>query len=183
MSLRECFDKHGCDRGHRHGYDRVYEGIRPQRLLEVGVFKGAGLAAWLDYGVTDITCVDLFQRVSPEAIPILDQVTWYCGDSTTIRIPGTFDLIIDDGAHDPISQRRTFQNLWPQCSGRYFIEDVWALDEMSPRQRRHPWIQRPEYSMANYKKLIEALPAGFKRHDLRRGGAEDSYLFEICRDA
>ena len=184
MNLQQCFDRHGCDRGSlRHNYHRIYEGIQPKRLLEVGVFKGAGIAAWLEYGIADITCIDLFDRIPPEAIPVLHKVKWFGGDSTTIKIQGQFDLIIDDGAHDPISQRRTFLNLWPSCSGRYFIDDVWALDRFNKRQRAHPWIQRPEYSMANYKKLIQALPAGFKRHDLRRGGAPDSYLFEICRDA
>ena len=181
--MRACFDRHQCDKGHRHGYERVYAGLQPACILEIGVYRGASIAAWLDYCDAEITCVDLFDRVPPEEIPVLDRVTWYPGDSTTIQIEGTFDLIIDDGAHDFISQRRTFQNLWPHCRGQYFIEDVWALDDMSPRQRRHPWIQRPEYSLVNYKKLIEALPAGFKRHDLRAGGAPDSYLFEICRDA
>ena len=50
MNLRQCFDKHGCDRGHRHGYDRVYEGIRPQRLLEVGVFKEEKVFNYLNDG-------------------------------------------------------------------------------------------------------------------------------------
>ena len=156
--------------------------MRPERILEIGIYKGASIAAWLYYGDAEITAVDLFDRVPPEEIPVLDQITWYRGDSTTITIPGTFDLIIDDGAHDFISQRRTFQNFWPQCTGQYFIEDIWPLDRMNAHERAHPWIQKPEYSEANYRKLIQALPA-FKRHDLRQGGAVDSYLFEICRDA
>jgi len=163
----------------------VYAELQPERILEIGIYKGASIAAWLDYGDAKITAVDLFDRVPPEAIPVLDQVTWYKGDSTTIKIPGTFDLIIDDGAHDFISQRLTFLNFYPQLEkgGRYFIEDVWPLDRMNVSERAHPWIQKPEYSMVQYKNLMKALPAGFKRHDLRRGGAVDSYLFEISRDA
>jgi len=154
----------------------VYEGLQPERLLEIGIYRGASCAAWRDYGVASITAVDLFDRVQPDQIPILDLITWYRADSTVDKIPGTFDLIIDDGAHDPISQRRTFLNLYRNLApgGKYFIEDVWALDDMTAKQRAHPWIQKPEYSMANYQKLLSALPANFKRHDLRAGYAPDS---------
>ena len=181
MKLRQCFDKYGCDRGtKRHRYDRIYEGIKPERILEIGIFEGAGIAAWLDYCDAEIVCVDLFERCEPPAILNHPRVTWHRGDSTTIELSGQFDLIIDDGAHDPGSQRRTFENLFHLCTGQYFIEDVWPLDIMTASERNHWWIQKPEYSMKKYQRLIDALSAhDLTRHDLRAGHAPDSYLFEI----
>ena len=181
MTLQECFDKHGCDRGSlRHRYDRVYEGLQPRRILEVGTFKGAGVAAWLDYTQADIHCIDLFKRCKPSAILGNPRVTWYEGDSKTIKISGKFDLIIDDAAHDPESQRKTFNNLFPLCSGVYYIEDVWALDAFSEQELQHPWIQRKDYSMDKYQRLLDTVSAyNLIRHDLRKGYQADSYLFEI----
>jgi len=181
--LQYCFDKHGCDRGNnRHGYDRVYEGIQPKRILEIGVLGGAGISAWLEYCDAEITCVDLFGRCDPPAILEHPRVTWHRGDSTAIKLSGEFDLILDDGAHDPDSQRLTFENLWPLCTGQYFIEDIWPLDIMTPRQLQHPWVQQPMYAMDKYQKLLRAVSAhDLTRHDLRKGHAPDSYLFEIKR--
>jgi hypothetical protein len=183
MKLRQCFDKYGCDRGtSRHRYDRIYEGIKPKRILEIGVFQGAGVAAWLDYCDAEIVCVDLFERCDRPAIVEHPRVTWVKSDSTTVKLSGKFDLIIDDGAHDPDSQRLTFENLFPLCTGRYFIEDVWPLDVMNSGQLKHPWIQKPAYSMAKYQDLLRAVSAhDLIRHDLRAGHAPDSYLFEIKR--
>ena len=187
MTLLECFDRHGCDRGSlRHRYDRVYEGLQPRRILEVGVFRGAGILAWLDYTCADIVGVDLFKR--RESSPYLFiltrsrslRVEIHRADSKTVKLDGKFDLIIDDAAHDPDSQRKTFNNLFPLCSGTYFIEDVWALDAFSKQELRHPWIQRKEYSMDKYQKLLDTVSQhNLIRHDLRKGYAPDSYLFEI----
>ncbi len=180
-TLLECFDRHGCDRGSLgHRYDRIYEGIQPKRILEIGVFRGAGVAAWLDYCDAEIVCVDLFERCKPAAILDHPRVTWYQADSRDVDLDGPFDLIIDDGAHDPESQRLTFENLFYLCTGQYFIEDVWALDIMVNGERNHPWIQKPTYSMDRYMKLLDTVSAyDLRRHDLRRGYEADSYLFEI----
>ncbi len=181
MTLLECFDRHGCDRGSlRHRYDRVYEGLQPRRILEIGVFKGAGIAAWLMYTHADIVCVDLFKRCKPSPILYNSRVEVHRADSKTVNLSGKFDLIIDDGAHDPESQRLTFNNLFPLCSGSYFIEDVWALDAFSQHELQHPWIQRKEYSMDKYQKLLDTVSQhNLIRHDLRQGYELDSYLFEI----
>ena len=54
-SLRAIFDRHHCDRGKRHSYERVYEPLfapirrKPLRILESGIYQGAGIAAWLEY--------------------------------------------------------------------------------------------------------------------------------------
>jgi len=169
MTLRECFDRHGCDRGsRRHCYDRVYENLpEPKRMLEVGIFKGAGIASWLDYWPnTEIVCLDTFQRVAANAIPVLrnERVTWWKGDSRVMRkIPGQFDLIIDDGDHSADAQRQTFENLFPSLSkdGAYFIEDVWP-------------------DRVGYMKLLETIgPHRVTFHDLRTPKVPDSFVLEI----
>lgn len=192
-NLRQYFDFYRSDRGSkRHGYDRVYGNLRPpKRMLEVGVLRGEGLAAWLDhFPETEFVVVDTFERYPPPAILRHPMVTWIKADSREVEPDGTFDLIIDDGAHDPACQAQTFKNLWKYCSGTYFIEDVIALDDMNDKQHIlfDMWVQKgridPEqHTLQHYQKLLDALEGHrVKRHDLRAGHSMDSYILEINRD-
>ena len=168
-SLRACFDKHGCDRGKRHGYERVYEPLfaplrrKPLRILEIGIFEGAGIAAWLEYFSRAVVHgIDTFQRVAPEHITILDDdgVFWWRQDSTAgvpTGMSGSYDLIFDDGAHDALSQRKTLEHYRPLCRGMYFIEDVWQ-------------------GKPGYAELLAALPEDAIHHKLK--GAVDSYIIQ-----
>lgn len=183
------FNQHGCDRGSaRHRYDRVYASIpQPKRMLEIGILKGAGLKSWLDYfPKTKIVCVDL---IDPPDIVSHPRITWRKADSRTVKLAGKFDLIIDDGAHDPDTQRRTFENLFPLCRGTYFIEDVWPMDLLDKKGRKlfnhwadKGWLNKSAHTMKKYNKLLNTISVyNLKRHDLRRGHSPDSYLFEISR--
>lgn len=174
LSLRQCFDRHGCDRGSRHGYERVYgplfEPIRfePLRILEIGIFRGAGIWAWLDYFPNAVvTGIDTFQRISPERVEVLkhERVQYLKADSTAIPDPSIFrgfDIIIDDGDHRADAQRETFENfrLALKPGGMYFIEDVWG-------------------GKPGYNDLIGALPETAIHYDLRNGGCCDSYIIQI----
>lgn len=179
------FKKYGSDRGaSRHGYDRVYNLIKqPRRMLEVGVLNGGGIEAWLGhFSQTKIVCVD---TRSPPKIANHPRVTFVQGDSRTVELNGLFDLIIDDAAHDPISQLDTFNNLFQYCNGRYFIEDVWPMDALENEEEFDLWcwrgnIQRDDHTQSKYMRLINELSKhGFIRHDLRKGHNADSYLLEI----
>jgi len=169
-SLRRLFDRHGCDRGSRHGYEEVYEPLfepfrlEPLRILEIGVFRGAGIWAWLDYFPNShVRGVDTFQRVPPGRVEVLkhERVTYSVMDSTNCNpLPGSyFDIIIDDGDHRAESQRKTYQNISPllKPGGMYFIEDVWP-------------------GKPGYNDLIGALPETAKHYDLRKDHAVDSYI-------
>jgi hypothetical protein len=139
MTLLECFDKHGCDKGSaRHRYDKFYEPIfepirnEPIRLLEIGIFRGASIAAWLDYFPNaQIIGVDTFERVPPEQIPVLknSRVSYLNYDSRH-RAPRIepVDFVIDDGSHDPSAQSATAYLYRPlvKYGGKYFIEDIKA---------------------------------------------------------
>jgi len=192
-NLRECFDLHLSDRGSkRHRYDRVYGNLRPpKRMLEVGVLRGEGLAAWLEYfPATEFVVVDTLDYREPPAILRHPMVTWIRADSREVEPDGMFDIIIDDGAHDPACQAQTFQNLWKHCSGTYFIEDVIALDDMSNAQRvlfdkwvEKGWIDPKRHTPALYQELLDTLADHrVERHDLRDGHSLDSYILEITRE-
>ena len=189
--MRECFDRHGCDKGNRHGYEQVYEPVfedlrqEPLRILEIGIFKGASLAAWIDYFPNaTIVGIDTFQRVAkPEDVSILThpRVEWYTHDSTKPINIGRFDFVIDDGLHTHTAQRKTFENLMPYAD-RYFIEDVWALDHMTAEEKGHEWLKRGGYSDKEYQKLLNALePYTVEFHDLRAGHQPDSFIIEAHR--
>jgi hypothetical protein len=156
------FRKHGCDKGDRHGYERVYEPIlapvreQPITLLEIGVYKGASLNAWLEYlPNATLIAVDTFERVPPQGVSILahPRVRWFQCDST-VEAPdvGQVDFIIDDGCHDPEAQLATLRNFLPllKPGGRYFVEDAPTLKVQGA------WV-----------------------HDFRRDWATDSRILEI----
>ena len=155
----------------------------PIRLLEVGVLRGASIAAWLEWlPEAQITALDTFERVAPESVPVLNdpRVSWVRGDSTQpLELPGLFDVIIDDGCHEHDAQRATFENLirFLKPGGVYFIEDVWPFDVMSRKEKEHPWLTAG-YSDEAFARLLAALaPFDVRRHDLRPG--PDSYLIEV----
>ena len=52
-----------------------------------------------------------------------------------------YDMIVDDGLHEPLYQAKTMQNMWPllRPGGRYFVEDI------------------PEKSLLDLKKQIASL--------------------------
>ena len=189
--MRACFDRHGCDKGRRHGYERVYEPAfkdlrqEPLRILEIGIYKGASLLAWADYFPNaTIVGIDIFKRVKPENIPALKhpRVEWHEHDSTQPLDIGRFDFIIDDGMHTHTAQRQTFDNFMPYVDNTYFIEDVWALGHMSESEKAHSWLQRDGYSESEYSRLLQSLsPHKTRFHDLRAKHQPDSFIIQVAR--
>jgi len=183
------FRKHGCDKS-RHGYESVYESAFdlfrnfPMNILEVGIFRGASLAAWLDYFPSaQITGLDTFQRIDPKDVPILKhpRVHYKVADSREVKLNEEFDIIIDDGAHTHRDQLETFKNLWPYTDW-YFIEDVWALDCMSATERKHKWLEKDGFSDDEYRQLLAAVSEhDVIFHDLRKGHCPDSFIIEVRR--
>lgn len=126
-------------------YDLLLSGRRDRvfRVLEVGIGTpeamkhvpgyrpGASLRMWRDYFPNaTIYGVD----ISHDACAAADgeRITNWCADSreldsTAIACAvGRFDLIVDDGSHEPEDQQKTFENLSPLLvpGGLYIIEDV-----------------------------------------------------------
>ncbi len=207
--LKDAFNKSKCDKSWKHGYEIIYgerfnevlkrnDGALTTNLLEIGIFKGASLEAYFEYFryYTDnfrICAVDLFDRIPPEEIQILNhpKVEWLAGDSTKIKWKDDtkFDIIIDDGLHTPLAQAKTLDNFYPslKSGGSYFIEDVWPISLMTNEERKHKWITThpQDYTFENYRvlqKAIEQTKGRVIEHDFRvLTGQPDSFIIEIIK--
>ena len=141
-SLNTIFVRHGADKQEAaHGYAKHYEPLfepwrkEPIVLLEIGVWRGASMASWLEYfedaRVIGLDCDSgCWKTDNP-------RYTWFfgdqCNESFLFDVCETLprlDVVIDDGCHQPHAQAKSFQCLWPKLSpgGIYCIEDI------------HPWF-------------------------------------------
>ena len=205
MNLRQLFHKHNCDKGLKHRYHGVYEKeFEPLReksinILEIGIFKGTSAKAFVEYFPNaTIYGIDLFQRMNPEQVDILqhERVKWIKGSSLSRDIikqikntwPNTkFDIVIDDGKHTPEANAITFQNISPfvKDTGIYFVEDVFPLHKMTMRELEHPWVKKhkDELNFLEFTKFEKAI-INWKvsEFDLRKESKEpDSYIFKMTK--
>jgi ubiquinone/menaquinone biosynthesis C-methylase UbiE len=187
----------------KHNYHEVYEAefdtIRNEEIniLEVGVFKGDSVRAWLEFFPNaTIYGIDIFTRVKPEDIDVLqhERVKWLKGDSTNIAVRDQikkawprirFDIIIDDGLHTPAANAKTLHNLFPlmKKNGRFYVEDVWPLDIMTTAEMQHHWVRsHPDrYNILEMNKFTaEISNKSTQRFDLRKStGQPDSYIIRV----
>lgn len=201
--LEELFNKYGCDKAAKHNYHTVYEPefdtIRNEtiNILEVGVFKGDSVRAWLEFFPNaTIYGIDVFTRVKPEDIDVLqhERVKWLKADSTNIAVRDQikkawprirFDIIIDDGLHTPDANAKTLHNLFPlmKKTGKFYVEDVWPLDIMTTAEMQHHWVRKyPErYNILEMNKFTAQIDdKSIKRFDLRKStGEPDSYIIRV----
>ena len=125
------------DKGTAHSYIPVYGRIlEPRRsdpihLLEVGVDKGSSLSLWASYfeNSASITGIDvdlkktLYTQAKSKAL--------VCDSTDAVAVNKLFgsqffDVIIDDGNHEPFAQLKTMLALLLrlQWGGHYFVEDI-----------------------------------------------------------
>ena len=142
--LCELARKHACDKGgwhtlageHCHNYTPAYhellghrrESVR--RVLEIGVHKGASLRMWEDYFPNaEIVGVDIDKACLFDA----GRIKCHWADQRNIDTLlynvfslGKFDVIVDDGSHDPGDQIQTAYVLLPALApgGIYVCEDI-----------------------------------------------------------
>lgn len=115
----------------------------PETMKHVKDYKaGASLRMWREY-FPNATIIgadksDVHNEVKSERIGAfhVDQESSEDLERIT-RLGATFDLIVDDGSHDPEDQLRTFHFLYPllRQEGIYIIEDV---DDVSVLSRKLP---------------------------------------------
>jgi len=141
-----------CDKGAAHSYIDFYEGLfaslrkKKLNLLEIGVETGESFRMWSDY----------FKNASLYGVDIdLSQVQGIAKEiSTLVEADSTdpsvlnnfnknlrFEIIIDDGAHECSSQRKTLDNFLPRLKskGVYIIEDVpslWCAEKLVERFKK-----------------------------------------------
>ncbi len=132
------------DRGGWRGYDRVYSHYLKDKLdddlklLEIGIHSGYGLLAWCNifknskvYGMeNNDSFMHLYEKIRSQHKNYAN-VDFNFGDSResstwSVYNKESFDIIIDDGSHEPGDQIKTlgvgFEYLKP--GGFYFIEDI-----------------------------------------------------------
>jgi len=129
----------------KHRYSGFYHDIlSPMRgmgcaLLEIGVAFGGSLRTWRDYlGGGAVFGLDSY----PESSLAESGLVCLTGDSTTAegvaevsRInKGKFNVIVDDGDHDPQSQFKTACNFMPLLNedGHYIIETAHGFEWLVP---------------------------------------------------
>lgn len=133
------------DRVSWRGYDRVWTKYLKDRryqdnnILEIGTSFGYGLLAFSRYFENStMHGIDIVEKNYLEGRrricmihPKYSKCTFHCMDSTLSKnwniFDGIkFDIIFEDGAHDPDSQLQTVKNALPFLAkgGHYLIEDI-----------------------------------------------------------
>lgn len=201
--LRDMFNEAGCDKAEKHSYDKIYDpefsSVREDKIniLEVGIFKGDSIKAWLEYFPNaTIYGIDIFTRIKTEDIEVLKdpRVKWLKADSTNASIATKiksewprirFDIIIDDGLHTPEANAKTLENLYPllKKNGRYYVEDVFPFDIMTTEEWNHPWVKKhpDRYNPLKWS-IFERQIQDKKvtRFDNRKlSGEPDSYIIKV----
>lgn len=142
--LCQLAEKHGTDKypWYTPFYHALLKDRREfvQRVLEIGIgtvgamshvenySPGASLRMWRDYFPhAEIWGLDRNLEAENE-----ERISVFQGEQTNLQtldylaVCGPWDLIIDDGSHDPADQKKTFEHLYPSVrdGGLYIIEDV-----------------------------------------------------------
>jgi hypothetical protein len=153
VNLKPIAAKYGSDKCAWHSYGRIYdqlfEGKAVRKMLEIGIgYKGllaesyengASLRMWAEYfPEAEIWGLD----IRPDALINEGRIHSHVCDQGKIQsllaareaIGTGFDLIVDDGSHQPEHQILSACVLWPSVAadGYYVIEDVWNPAEVAP---------------------------------------------------
>lgn len=151
MTLGCLMMKHRTDKGFEHGYFRTYSRLlRPYvtgadadapngvRMLEIGYFEGASVKVWREY-LPNVEALHVIEKNSGMGLgtkKVLDDegTTLYSGDQSDASFlemvvkdgGGEYDLIVDDGSHDPTHQLNSFESLFGSVrpGGLYVVEDT-----------------------------------------------------------
>lgn len=129
MKLSELFTKYGSDKCTTHSYGLIYDqyfptfGNHPLDILEVGVQYGGSLMAWKDFfplaKVTGVDLEDVRKWKRPDVEMVISDILDYKPDRE-------FDIIIEDGGHQPESQAWAGFTLvkYLKPNGILIIEDI-----------------------------------------------------------
>ena len=159
MRVSQWLSVYGSDKVsvHNYGsfYDSLFERLRPQALLEIGVYRGASLRAWKDAGVPVVVGVDRDATQNRSGVPV-----WYAempheAEAIARRLQ-SIDLIIDDGSHlyyDYVATADVLlQRLRP--GGVYVIEDIQTQDSVDALRRDGWQIEDWRESTGRYDDVI-----------------------------
>jgi len=145
--LEGMFSKYGSDKESRHSYSLTYsellQGHQNPHILEIGLGSlngfpygglppGGSIKAWREaYPTSLIVGADIDEEAVKSISEIglvVDQTSDQSLDDFVENINqyGPFDLVVDDGFHDPHANLRTLIMVFPLISdsGAYVIEDI-----------------------------------------------------------
>jgi trans-aconitate methyltransferase len=137
VTLTELGAKWNTDKGTLHSYLPVYEELfaplrhRPIRLLEIGVASGASVRVWLEwFPRAEVHGIDVAPAPPSDARYVHHRHRQENEEALREYPANHFDVIIDDGSHDPWQQLVTCHGLWEslKSGGLYLVEDV-AFEE------------------------------------------------------
>ena len=123
---------------HNYGsfYDSLFERLKPQALLEIGVYRGASLRAWRAAGVGRVLGIDKDPAQNRSGEAVLYGTMPDDAPALAKRVGG-LDLIIDDGSHLYPDYATTAEvmgrRLFP--GGVYVIEDIQTQDSIDALRR------------------------------------------------
>jgi hypothetical protein len=159
MRVSQWLSVYGSDKVSTHNYGSFYDDLfarlRPQALLEIGVYRGASLRAWKASGVADVYGVDRDVAQS-HCGPAVLYGTMPDDARTIARLMPPLDLIIDDGSHlypdyvataDVLLQRL-------RAGGVYVIEDIQTQDSVDALRRDGWQIEDWRESTGRYDDVI-----------------------------
>lgn len=121
--------KYGTDKstdfhGYTNHYEKYFKYHNGNSLLEIGIFNGASLKMWSEYFPTwEITGVDINQECKQYEEGNIKVII---EDQKKLVLDTNYDIIIDDGSHNPEDFLTTLYHLWNKLKrgGFYCIEDL-----------------------------------------------------------
>jgi len=128
QTLSEALAHEGSDKTTLHSYGAFYDDLvstlKPQRVLEVGVFRGASIRAWRHLA-DPVEVVGIDRNPCP-GIPVLRCIAPDFGPALEQLQGQQFDLIIDDGSHQVPHQVAAIEQLSPllRPGGLFVVEDI-----------------------------------------------------------
>jgi hypothetical protein len=120
----------GTDKGTVHSYAETYEELfasrrfEPLEIVEIGVDSGASLEVWADYfPAAHVTGIDIsldnlqYGKHHP-------RISVYETNAVCMNPEKRYDILIDDGSHQPEDQLRAIEIWGPFINDLMIIEDV-----------------------------------------------------------
>jgi len=136
-TLVEILSRYPTDKNNAHSYGDTLEALlKPYRdtaqyVFEIGVEKGASLRAFREY-FKHAVVIGMDNRA--ETVFSEPRIYTYQGDQNLAKdltslcnaLSIQYDIIIDDGNHQPVSQVMGVFHLWPhlKSGGLYIVEDI-----------------------------------------------------------
>lgn len=173
-----------------HNFTPIYENLLGHRrdqalkILEIGVYEGAGLRMWRDYfPIAQIVGIEL----NPAAVRYrANRIQIYIGNQAEPEFmeevasdEGPFDLVVDDGGHRAAQQRLSLMALWPHLSrgGTYAIEDI----HTSYYESYEMGWRKPDTTVELLKSVIDDVHARIHRQPTTLEELESIHFFsELC---